>query len=62
MPQTQQPILTKSDVQSILEGVRPSTLTRDELEHALTVAFGWTVEKEDRDEDLVEYLQACLEG
>ena len=62
MPQTQQPILTREEVQYILEGVQPASLTRDELEHALTVVFGWTVEEDDRDQDLVEYLQACLVG
>lgn len=58
----QTPILTAAECREILSGIRPDSLTRDEMEHALTAAFGWTVEEDDRDEDLVEYLQACLEG
>lgn len=59
MPATE---LTVSDLRHILEGVDYGTLSRDELEHALTSCFSFPVEEEDRDCDLVGYLHMCLEG
>lgn len=54
--------LTVSDLRHILKGLDYGELTRDELEHALTACFHFPVEEDDRDVDLVGYLEMCLEG
>lgn len=54
--------LTVAELRRILEGVDYGTLSRDELEHALTTCFSFPVEEDDRDVDLVGYLQMCLNG
>ena len=57
---TQKPVLTAAEIKYILSGVNYGVLSRDELEHALSV-FNFPVEQDDRDVDLVGYLQLCLE-
>jgi len=59
----QQPVLTAAEVRYILEGIDYGTqLTRDEVEHALVTGFGFPVSEDDRDCDLVGYLQDLLKG
>lgn len=60
MPATAE--LTVSDLRHILEGVDRGSLSRDELEHALRECFNFPVEEDDRDVDLVDYLEMCLNG
>lgn len=52
--------LTVAELRQILENVDYGTLSRDELEHALTACFNFPVEEDDRDVDLVGYLHMCL--
>ena len=59
---TQASILTTGMVKDILDGVAVGSLTRDEMEHALTQAFGFEVSNNDTDGDLAGYLEMCLEG
>ena len=62
MSQCQQPLLTAAEVKEILDGVGFESLTRDEMVHALTAGFGFPVDEDDTDADLVGYLQMCLQG
>lgn len=56
----QEPVLSYTEIKAILAGVDYGVLSRDELEHALSV-FAFPVEEDDRDCDLVGYLRLCLE-
>jgi len=63
MSHCQQPLLTADEVRYILDGIDCGTqLSRDEMEHALTAGFGFPVEEDDTDADLVGYLQDLLKG
>ena len=54
--------LTVVELRHILDGLDYGQLSRDELEHALRTCFSFPVEEDDRDVDLVGYLQMCMEG
>ena len=54
--------LTVAELRHILDGLDYGTLSRDELEHALKTCFSFPVEEDDRDCDLVDYLEMCLQG
>lgn len=62
MPATLENELSVSDLRHILEGLDYGELTRDELEHALKTCFHFPVEEDDRDTDLIGYLEMCLNG
>lgn len=51
--------LTRQEIKSLLDGVNYGTLSRDELEHALSM-LGYKTDVDDRDSDLVCVLMERL--